>query len=144
VSDDLTPAPDPTELTFRLVDRETAHLVESIRHLKELVDLQFALTERQRVESKVDIEKALAVALASRESATGVLATTTSTSIEEIRKDIAGLRERAKQDEGGQVQRARGQASVGLIAALVFGALGILVAFLGLVATVVTIFLSTR
>jgi hypothetical protein len=120
-----------------MVDRE-------IGHLKELVDLQFALTERQRVESKVDIEKALAVALASRESATGVLATTTSTSIEEIRKDIAGLRERAKQDEGGHVQRVRSQASVGLVAALVFGTIGVFLTFLGLLAAVVTIILSTR
>ena len=131
----LVPVPDPTELTLKLVDREIAHL-------KELVDLQFALNERQRVESKVDIEKALATALASRESATGVLAATTSNSIEEIRKDISGLRERAKETEGGQAQRTRGQASVGFIAALVFGAIGALLAFLGLVATIIMFVLS--
>jgi hypothetical protein len=96
--------PDPTLLTFSLVDRE-------VGHVKELVDLQFVLIERQRVESKTDTSAALAAALAAQEKAAGVLATFTSdqlkalgtqftTSIEQVRKDIAELKEGSKADRG--------------------------------------------
>lgn len=98
------PVPDPTLLTFSLVDRE-------VGHVKDLVDLQFQLIERQRVESKTDTSAALAAALAAQEKAAGVLATFTSdqlkalgtqftTSIEQVRKDIAELKEGSKADRG--------------------------------------------
>ncbi len=98
------PVPDPTDLTFGLVDREIAHV-------KERVDLQFVLIERQRVESKTDTQAALAAALTAQEKAAQVLATFTadqlkalqiafSTSIEQVRKDISELKENAKVVDG--------------------------------------------
>lgn len=98
------PVPDPTELTFSLVDRE-------VGHVKNLVNLQFELIERQRVESKADTSAALAAALSAQEKAAAVLATFTSdqlkalgtqftTSIEQVRKDIAELKEGSKADRG--------------------------------------------
>ena len=98
------PVPDPTTLTLALVDRE-------IEHVKQLVDLQFTLIERQRVESKTDTKEALAAALAAQEKAAGVLATFTSdqlkalqtsqtTQTDQIRKDIAELKEGSKTSAG--------------------------------------------
>jgi hypothetical protein len=135
------PVPDPTLLTFSLVDRE-------IQHVNELVDLQFKLIERQRVESKVDTEKALAAALAAQEKAAGVLATFTSdqlkalgltfsTSFDQLRKDISDLKEGAKatsgRTEGGTAQRSGSQATMVLVVAT----LGVFFGLLGVIASIV-------
>lgn len=125
------PVPDPTTLTLQLVDRE-------IDHVKELVDLQFVLIERQRVESKGDTKEALAAALTAQEKAAQVLATFTAdqlkalsvaftTEIGQVRKDIAELKEGAK---------AGGGRTEGLTAAFGYlvGAAGIAGAIVALIA----------
>jgi hypothetical protein len=112
------PVPDPTVLSTEQVERE-------IGHVKELFGSQFQLIERQRVESKIDTEKALAAALTAPEKAAQVLATFTSdqlkalqasftTAFEQIRKDIAELKENNRGTQG--VRQGGREAYAGLYA----------------------------
>lgn len=122
------PVPDPTTLTFALVDRE-------IGHVKELVDLQFTLIERQRVESKADTGQALAAALTAQEKAAQVLATfwsdqlkalssTFTISFEQLQEGLQELKDTTKTITGSAAgSNTTRQFAVALVG-LVFGLLG--------------------
>jgi hypothetical protein len=66
---DSRPIPDPTTLTTEAVNAARQHTDREIRHLRELVDNQFALIERQRVEQKQDTKAAVDAALAAAKEA---------------------------------------------------------------------------
>lgn len=122
--DDRFPRPDPTVLTTEALTRE-------INHVRELYDVQLALIERQRVESKADAEKALAAAMVAQEKAQALLAENVAAAISALTKGLNDLTVTVGMMQAGKTGVREGQqaiyAFVGFVIALV-GAVAVAIA----------------
>lgn len=113
---DRIPIPDPTALTTEALHRE-------ISHVRELYDVQFLLIERQRVESKVDAEKALTAAMTAAEKARSLEAQNTKAAIDLLTIGLTDMRALVgaivANKAGGQEAKAAMYALVGFVAVIV-------------------------